>query len=683
MGLLYTIRNWATKDSSPVLIRSKTEDTIVKEANDEMASHLKQSIENCDSIPTYEQHFEKGAFQLIRKWHARLAQYFDALHLHATNQKDDSQAKSENSTKDEVKQTLYDEKKVDYAIERESIKKRKSIRMPRFIEKLKGLKISRAYFKKELERLSLELDKKVDVRTALGFILQRILIILGIIVMSTSEIGNALNSLMVLKANPLLELCTTAGIALLLFVASKALVYLFSHGLFFIESDDEERILNSYDLGGLVVLFISLGFVLLLAELRIAYMVEMDQKPNEMIRFFLRFLGVGLFASTVLLTMMLSNSHGKAKMVYVKLLFKYRKTCKKVERLQTKMSRMRSRYANAQTRAKENLRLDRNYIFNDREQEFKAELLKDTATQNAIFAMSRQSRLELIHGLQSQMYTARGAMEQKTGTQHEWKSIDFTSIINEPEYQVLAKKTPTMKNHFSIPKAIGILFGLFFLVASCNSSNPVLETEVITIIDETSWNPLQTQLTTEQILHLGHVDDSESPNAITFTAHTLNDVSLNRTFSASLKPCDELIVNSFTRQEEIDAFSQEISGIFEQIYTIQPETFEYTQLWIPIAKILESHQTSQAHKVVIIQSDFFENSDDLNFYEIKNSLEKDPERIKEYLDDLYPIEGLYNYEIVFLYQADRKNDRLFTSATNVFAGLLREKGATVSITASL
>lgn len=683
MGLFYTLRNWKTRDSNPVLVRSKTEDSIVKEANSEMASHLKESIQNCDSIETYEQQLEKGAFQIVRKWCAKLAQYFDALHLHATNQKDNSQEKFEESEKDEVKQTLYDEKKVNYAIEREYIKKRKSIRMPRFIEKLKGLKESRSYFKSQLEKLSHELDKQVNVRTALGFTLQRVLIILGILVMSASEVGNALNSLMVLKANPLLELFTTAGIALLLFVASKALVYLFSHGLLFVDHDKGDGVVNQYDLGGLLVLIISLGFVFLLAELRIAYMIEMDQEPSETIRFFLRFLCIGLFASTVLLTMMLSNSHGKAKMVYVKTLFKYRKTCKRVERLQAKMSRMRSRSAGDQTRAKENLRFDRNFIFNDREQEFKSELLRDTASQNAILAMSRQSRLELIHGLQAQMYTARGAMEQKTGTQHEWKSIDFTSIINEPEYQVLTKKTTPMKNHFTMPRAVGMLIAVFFLLASCSSSEPVIETEVIAIVDETSWNPLQDKLTTEQVLHLGQVDDSDSPNAISFTAHTLNDVSLNRTFSATLIADEEFMVNAFTRQEEIDAFSQEISGIFEQVYTIQPETFEYTQLWVPIAKILESHQDSKAHKVVIIQSDFLENSSDVNFYQIKNSLEKDPERIREYLDNLYPLEGLYDYEIVFLYQADRINDRLFTSATNVFAGLLREKGARVSIKASL
>lgn len=683
MGLLNTLRSWLSTDDNTVLIRSKSEDSIIEKANQEMASHLKQSIENSDSIATYEQ-MEKGAFEIVRKWLARLAQSFDAMYLHATNQKDDSEEQFLESSKEQTKQTLYDQKKVEYAIERESIKKRKSIRMPRFIEKLKLLKESRAYFKKELERLAEQLDKKVDVRTAFGFILQRALIILGIIIMSSAEIGNALNSLMILKANPLLELFTTIGIGLFLFVASKALIYLFSHGLLFIGEYDEDGLFNSYDLGGFIVLFISFGFVLLLAEMRISYMVELNERPSEMIRFFLRFLSVGLFSSTVLLTLMLSNSHGKAKLVYIKLLFKYCRTCRKVSRSQMKLSRLRSRYANEETRAKENLRADRNYIFNDRERELKEVLVRDTASQNAVLAMSRQSRLELIHGLQAQLYTARGAMEHKTGVKHEWKPLDFTSLIREPNYQLLTKNNTPMKNHFSLPKVAGAILGILFLTSSCGSfGSEVKETEVIAIIDETSWNPLQQELTAEHILDLGQVDDNESPNAVSFTAHTLNDISMNKTYSASLKPSDEFMVNTFTRQEEIDAFSQEISGIFEQVYTIQPETFDQTQLWIPLAKILESHQSSEAHKVVIIQSDFLENSNELNFYEIKASLEKDPERIKEYLDDLYPIEGLSDYEIVFLYQTDRQNDRLFTSATNVFAGLLRDKGATVSIKASL
>jgi hypothetical protein len=683
MGIFYKLTNWMTKNSNPVLIRSKTEDKILKQANQEMADHLKKSIEESDSISTYE-HKEKGAFEIVEKWFARLSQFFDSLHLHATNRKDDYQEKYEESAKLETKQELYDQRKVDYAIEEESINKRKSIQMPRFIEKLKGLKESRAYFKKTLENLADYLDKKVDVRTALGFIVQRTLIIFGIIIMSTSEVGNALNSLMVLKANPMLELCTTAGIALLLFVASKALIYLFSNGSLFIKSNEKDGLINAYDLGGFLVFAVSLGFVLLLADLRIAYMEEMKQHPNEAVQFFLRFLCVGLFMSTVLLTMLLTNSHGKAKWVYVKTLFKYRKTCRRVERLQAKMSRKRTGYADEHTRAKENLRYDRNYIFNEREQESKTQLLEDTALQNAILAMSRQSRKELIHGLQAQMHTARGVMEQKTGTQHEWKPIDFTSLINEPEYQVLAKNKTPMKNHFTMPRIAGILVAIFFLVTSCGSleQHPI-ETEIITIVDETSWNPLQSEITADQILRLAHIDDSDSPNAVSFTAHTLNDVALNRTYSASLKPSDEVLVNAFTRQEEIDAFSEEISGIFDQVYIIQPETFETTQLWIPIAKILESHQESPAHKVVIIQSDFLENSTNLSFYDIKKSLEKDPERIKEYLDDLYPIDELYDYEIVFLYQADRENDRLFTAATNVFAGLLRDKGATVSIKASL
>lgn len=689
MKVLHQLRQFFSPNpSSSVVVRSKDEDNIIERSQKEVEAHLNKVVESSDSFSVFAQK-ELGVIEIVKKNCAQLGQIFDGFYLRATNQKDDSQEEFETGNSLKEKNALYDEARVNYSIEDNSIKKRKSIRTYRHKERLGILKHQRAYLDESLGSLTQQLDKGVDLRTVKHFMFQRVLIVLGIIIASTAEAGNAMNSLMVLRADPLLELFTTCGIALGLIVTSKAIVYCFSNGNLLLKAKDsgseenQNHPLNAFDFGGILVLTVSLCFVYYLAELRIEFMIQSDQNPTKPVKLFLQLCGVLLFASTVLLAMFQSNPKGKLKALYSKVYFQLKRIDKRIHRLQAKLSRIRSRYEADESRNKNNLQSDRAYVFNDRPRELKEKLLADTDEQNSVLVMSRQSKLELIHGAQALIQIARGLMEQKLGEQHSWQSIDLTDILQEPNYQILSHKSPIMKNNFSILRPAFVILGLLGLFSCGSNSVEPEHTEIITIVDETAWNPLQSEITADDVFKLGHVTDNESRNSIDFTAYTLNDISLNRTYSASLKASDDFMTNTFTRQEEIEAFSEEISGIFEQVYTIQPETFEFTQLWVPLAKIIDLHKEIEGQKVILIQSDMLENGHLISFYELSGSLEKNPEKIREYLDDLYPLEDLYDFEIVILYQPDRMNDRMFRSAANVFAGLLRDKGATVSVKATL
>lgn len=675
---------FSPKTSNSIVVRSKTEDGIIEQSNNEVELYLQKALNLSDSFSVFAQR-QQGALEIIKKNVCRLAQIFDGLYLSATNQKDDSETKFKTADSLKEKNKLYDESKVNYSIEQNSNKKRKSIRIYRHIERLGILKRRRTYLDESLSNLSQGMEKEVDLRVAKRILFQRALIVLGIIIASGAEAGNAMNSLMILRSNPLLELFTVCGIALGLIVSSKALVYLFSEGNILGKTTTEKAKINAQDIGGIAVLMLCIGFVFYLAELRIEFMIESKLTPSEPVEWFIRLSGLLLFSSTVLLAMLLSNAKGKLRALYCSTLLKLQKVDRKVKSLQVKLSRIRLRYEMSTTRAKNNLQTERAYIFDDRPREHKEQLLLDTDTQNTILAMSRKSKMELIHGAQALIFSARADMEQKLGESHPWTTLDMNSILTEPQYQILNRETPVVQNRFSILRPAIFILG-FLGLFSCNSFKKeitVPQTEIISIVDETSWNPLQMELSAEDVLHLGHVESNEAAHGVNFSAYTLNDISLNRNYTAKLKPSDEFMVNSFSREEEIQAFSEEISGIFNQVYAIQPETFEYTELWVPLAKILEMHAKSEAHKVVIIQSDMLENGLNISFYQLQSALEKNPEKIIEYLNELYPLEYLYDYEILILYQANRENDRMFTTATNVFAGLLREKGATVSIKASL
>lgn len=683
-----------------VYSKRKSDTTIISDARKKTESYLENGRKKCQTIMSY-QLAEKGVEEIVREHLSKLNQNMDSAWLEAENKQTKAQKELDRYSENNQQEKLHADCDKISGISQDKTTQKRAHKMNRWFDQLKMWLGFREQYKTDLEKLSKKLPEKINHHTK--FTTSRVLTVLGIIVCSFAEAGNAMNSLMILRSNPVLELFTVTGLALGLVVLSKGIVYLFSNGnICYFGSKSEfshTRQPFLFDLGGLILLTFSSVFIVLLGELRIAYMHETGVEVSYFTAWFLRLLGIALFASTLMLTMLLSNPKGSLKALYNRVLKQFKRADKKVQRLQTKIARKETHYLNEHSRQLEQLETAKIDISEGNITQLKDELEEATAELNSILALSRQSKFELIHACQAEIYTSRALFESKQNSQEKinWHPFDLTEILEEPVYQhpfetkmeseenINHKNTANMnhkKNGASILSPMIIIFGLFFGFASCQESEPNEETIILHVLDQTSHNDLQEHVTPEEIIEIAGLNHTIE-NGVEYQVSTINDVTVNKTYSASLEASEELITNTFIREEEIETFKNELDGIFTQIYDETPNEYAQTDLYIPLVKLVEEYQMDTRKKIVLLQSDCVENSDKISFLRYQSDLEKNPEKIREILEEVYPIPSISNTEIIILYQPNADNNDLFVPSANVFADLFRLKGATVSIKANL
>jgi hypothetical protein len=408
--LLQITAPFKRKRPTKVIVRSNKEETILEQCNSKLSKFLHSGVETCSSISSY-LHIEKGAIEIIKEHLALLSQHFDALWLSTTNEQEKDHEKFDLAQSQEKKITLIEYAKRLLFIDSKSIQKRKQNRLSRLMERLSIYKKLRSEYESNTQALSDKLLEKINHRTQLKFRIQKILLITGIIIASTAEAGNAMNSLQVLRSNPALELFTVLGISLALVVLSKGIIYV-GNCLFDLDNQRYNEEWFAYLTFFVLLTFFGLIFSYEMAGLRIEFMRQSGIETSN-IAWFIRLMGVLLFLATVLLTYILSNHEGKLKSLYCTVLSQLHKTDRKVQRAQRRISKIRLSVIKEQNKVQKTLEDQRKYINEERPEEFKDVFKEATDMQNMILALSTKNKHELIHASQSKMYQHIAVMEEK------------------------------------------------------------------------------------------------------------------------------------------------------------------------------------------------------------------------------------------------------------------------------
>ncbi len=180
--------------------------------------------------------------------------------------------------------------------------------------------------------------------------------------------------------------------------------------------------------------------------------------------------------------------------------------------------------------------------------------------------------------------------------------------------------------------------------------------------------------------------ETQKWNGAVFRFSTISDVSLNKYKTATLETAGELLSNELDRDKAIRNFKSGIVGVLNQ-YNQNMSGREHSSVYRPIATELIRLKESQAQtKILLIYSDLMENDAAFSMYE-KSSfqlVEKNPKVVIELFQRQVALPGLHGITVYFIYHPRTpQQDNEFIVLSQLYAKMLREKGATVFIRANL
>lgn len=417
-----------------VLVKSKSEERVIKEGLSKLEKYLKEGQKRSLSSEQYIQ-FEKGAIDLVSQYLSKLNQTFNGLQLLHTNTKEKTDHDRIHSELTCTQSKGLQRAKNQFEINRKNLIHQRRIKLAPLMEQLKTSKSLIPEYESELKRLSEKLTKKVNIRRGFGW--KRTLIILGIVISALAEASNTFSSSMILKADPIMEIATVIGISLGLIVSSKTCVYLFTHGnLLHRNNEAKSKIFSAYDFGGIILLAFTICFVILLGELRLTYMAATGTKISASTIWFVRLLGLFLFTATLALSMLLANPLGKTQALYSQVLQQKNRAKKRVEKLYKRINEIRSEYLNQYQTIQEEYQEKKLFHTREKTEQLNQELLSTTNTQNTVLTMSRESKMEFILGCSSILKKYRALTYEKTkNTNINWPSLELSHLVNDPTYQ--------------------------------------------------------------------------------------------------------------------------------------------------------------------------------------------------------------------------------------------------------
>lgn len=687
--------------------KSFQENQIILQVNDQVADDLAQGREQCDDIASYIS-YERGALERAHQATAHLSESLDALWLTHSNDQEKTCQEVEAAELVCEQHKRLREPRARRDLDTKEVRQRKQIELAPLLEEMICLKRLRVTLDQGLQALSQQLPHGIDHRK--GYSRTRFWLMLGIVVASACEGVVVFNSLKVLRAALWLEAITAVGISVGLFALSKGIVYLASKANYLLwrvleQPHQEDQItpdqieMGWYDIGTAYLTLFGLLFTTLLGAMRVQYLSETGVDLSWMSAIFTYLVGPFMFVVTIVLSMMLSNPAGGVKAYYTQVLRQFQRIERKIQRLHQKLVKKRTGYV-ADTTAIQHAYQDAYQSrIDDRQESLRDTLLTQTNSQNATLVLSRQAKLQLLHQLQALLWMSRGLMEAKTNNPgYQWPKLNLPDLLAEPNYQrpfaaamkpnsnhtsmkTTASKT-VQRNGATLIKTLFIVLALGLGLGACAPQTPPTETLVLHVVDHTAYNDQQPQVTSVDIEALVGLD-RQPTEGIEYIATTINDLSLNQVARCGLPMESGTLYNDLERADEVQNFREIIQPILTDLY-VRPDTnFESTRLYVPLAELLTSYADDPRPKIVILQSDMIQNTDQLSFVGQEPALSEQPTEITAQLEALHALPALAGYDIRIVYQPDTENDRLFAASARLFSDLFREHGATVSIQANL
>ncbi len=180
--------------------------------------------------------------------------------------------------------------------------------------------------------------------------------------------------------------------------------------------------------------------------------------------------------------------------------------------------------------------------------------------------------------------------------------------------------------------------------------------------------------------------ENQKWNGAVFRFSTISDVSLNKYKIRDLETAIELLSSELDRDKAIRKFKSDITSVLDQ-NDQNLAGKDHSSVYRPIATELIRLKESQAQtKILMIYSDLMENESAFSMYEKKNFqlAEKNPKAVIELFQRQVLLPDLNGISVYFIYQPTTPiQDHQFIVISQLYATMLREKGATVFIRANL
>lgn len=221
-------------------------------------------------------------------------------------------------------------------------------------------------------------------------------------------------------------------------------------------------------------------------------------------------------------------------------------------------------------------------------------------------------------------------------------------------------------------------------IASCIKSTPPVTTEAGMLVDITSIPTAKPD--TNEILSVFDLKGDKRWNGASFHYSEISDVSYNQISEVKINTADMWSSNEIARDKEIKNFKTAVFKILDN--TEYNKTGKNNSaIYFSIARELNRLANSKAQKrILLIYSDLMENTIDISYYNKKQfqRLTTNPEVIQKQLEQLQTIQNLDGIEVHLIYQPiDSQDDKVFRIVGDFYKKMLEEKGAKVTISASI
>jgi hypothetical protein len=215
-------------------------------------------------------------------------------------------------------------------------------------------------------------------------------------------------------------------------------------------------------------------------------------------------------------------------------------------------------------------------------------------------------------------------------------------------------------------------------------SNSMLTTVEVSILRDITDRQLS-QPNVKEIVPLYNLSATNKWNGGIFRFQNVSDVSFNQTKVAVIETANQLFSNEFTREKQIERFTDSISHIVTDAAKDNLGK-EYSSIYFPLASELNRLSVSKSQKrILIVYSDLMQNDLSVSLYAKELELLKhNPDSLKAELKKQKPLASLTGIEVYFIYQPqDAEQDQEFRIVSQFYTRLLEEKGATVTVAANL
>lgn len=221
---------------------------------------------------------------------------------------------------------------------------------------------------------------------------------------------------------------------------------------------------------------------------------------------------------------------------------------------------------------------------------------------------------------------------------------------------------------------------LIAVMAACSQKKETYN-EVALLIDITdsqSFPPVEEIM---PILHPENIWDGS-----VFTLSTISDLSITKTYEASIEPINKWNGSEKLRKKEIKKFNSEVSRMILNISKTKQDK-NNSAVYIAISeKLTQLTKSTAQKKTLIIFSDLLENTSNTSFYRKNdlNLISSNPEAIITRFEKIAPLPDLTGININIVHQPiNTKQDELFRKVSTLYKSMLERHNAQVNISASL